>query len=106
MAKRSHKPRVWPLVFLAGAVIGVGTVFYHFTEDLTFIDALYFSTITLTTIGYGDIVPTTDLGKIFTVFYVLIGIGLIAGIANYVLRHALVERWEQRQENHHDSKKH
>lgn len=105
MTKQNHTPRVWPLILVALAVIGIGTVFYHVTENLSFVDALYFSTITLTTIGYGDIVPTTDFGKIFTVFYVLIGIALIAGIANYVLRHALVTRWEHRQE-HHDSKKH
>jgi voltage-gated potassium channel len=104
--KQQFQPRIWPLLLVAVSILGIGTVFYHVVEKLKPLDAFYFSTITLTTVGYGDITPHTDLGKIFTVFYVLIGIGLIAGIANYVVRHSLVIRLEQRQENHnnHDSK--
>ena len=37
----------------------------------------YWSIVTVTTVGYGDIYPITDAGKIFTSFYVLTGIGII-----------------------------
>jgi voltage-gated potassium channel Kch len=77
---------------LAAAVLGTGAVFYHVVEDLRWLDAIYFSTITLTTVGYGDIVPHTDLGKIFTVGYVLFGIGIIATFANLLLRRAALKR--------------
>lgn len=80
-----------------------GTVFYHFVEDLDWIDALYFCTITLTTVGYGDIVPHTDLGKIFTIFYVLAGIGIIATFANLWLKN-VVSRREYRNQNNKKSK--
>jgi len=40
------------------------------------LDALYFSAYTMTTVGYGDIVPKTDIGKIFTIFYVFAGVGI------------------------------
>jgi voltage-gated potassium channel Kch len=40
---------------------------------------LYFSVITLTTVGYGDFSPQTPAGKIFTMIYVLVGLGLISG---------------------------
>lgn len=105
--KPQPQPRIWPLLLLAVAILSIGTVFYHLVEKLKILDAFYFSTITLTTVGYGDITPHTDAGKIFTVFYVLFGIGLIAGIANYVLRHSLVTRLENYQEKHnnHDNKK-
>ena len=55
----------------------IGTLFYNFVEGWNVIDSMYFSVITLTTVGYGDLVPITDAGKIFTMFYVLLGIGII-----------------------------
>jgi voltage-gated potassium channel Kch len=103
--KQPIQPRVWPLIVIGVSILTIGTIFYHFVEKLKFLDAFYFSTITLTTVGYGDITPQTDIGKIFTVFYVLIGIGLIAGIANYVIRHSLVKRLENYQEKHNNQPK-
>lgn len=99
MTKKEYvgkQPKVWPILLVGASIIGIGTIFYHYIENLRYLDSLYFSVITLTTIGYGDIVPKTDAGKIFTIFYVLIGISLLAGIANYVLRHALVDRRSKR----------
>ncbi len=56
-------------------LVGVG--FYNHYEGLNYLDALYFSSMTMTTVGYGDIVVKTDIGKIFTIFYSFIGLGLI-----------------------------
>ena len=58
-------------------ILAIGTVVYHYVEDWTWIDSFYFSVITLTTIGYGDFSPSTMAGKIFTLFYILIGLGII-----------------------------
>ncbi len=56
----------------------MGTFFYHFVEDMTFVDSFYFSFVTLATIGYGDLHPVTDIGKIFTVIYGILGLGLVS----------------------------
>ena len=67
---------------LAFALLLIGSLFYHFHEGWRFIDAAYFSVTTLTTVGYGDLHPTTDLGKIFTIFYIILGIGILLSFIN------------------------
>lgn len=66
------------IVILAVATLLTGTFFYRWAEGWGFVDALYFSVVTLTTIGYGDLLPTTTGAKLFTIIYSLIGIGIIA----------------------------
>ena len=80
------------VVGVASVVIGVGTVFYRFLEDLSWIDSLYFSVITLTTVGYGDFSPATNAGKIFTIFYVLVGIGVFVALVTEIARHLVEAR--------------
>ena len=80
------------LMGVASVVIGIGTVFYRFVENLTWIDSLYFSVITLTTVGYGDISPTTMAGKVFTMLYVLVGIGIFVALVTEIARHLIDAR--------------
>lgn len=80
---------------IAILMIGFGTVFYHYVEKLSYVDSFYFSVITLATVGYGDIVPHTDFGKIFTSFYVIAGIGIIGLFANLLIRRAAANRIEK-----------
>lgn len=75
------------LLFTTLLILGAGTVMYHYLEGWTWLDSFYFSVITLTTIGYGDFSPQTDGGKIFTLFYILIGIGIILSFVNTVFEH-------------------
>ena len=63
-------------------ILTTGTIVYHFAEGWNWLDSLYFSVITLTTVGYGDFSPATDFGKIFTIIFVVIGIGIIFGFIN------------------------
>ncbi len=76
-------------VISALSVVLTGTLFYHFAEGWRWIDSFYFSVITLATVGYGDFAPATDLGKIFTVVYVLTGIGIIFGFINAFYGHRI-----------------
>ncbi len=68
------------LALVTGGVLGLGTTFFHFVEGWRWLDSLYFSVITLATVGYGDFSPQTDLGKIFTMVYIFMGIGLLVAV--------------------------
>ena len=68
-------------------VILVGSTTYHYLEDWSWVDAVYFSVVTLTTVGFGDFAPQTDAGKIFTIFYIIVGIGIILSFINTLYEH-------------------
>ncbi len=74
------------LLWVTFITIACGTWFYHRFEPTitTWVDAYYFTVITLTTIGYGDMGPTLPLTRIFTTFYVFAGLGIIAGLLGIV----------------------
>jgi voltage-gated potassium channel len=83
-------PETKALPFVAGALVLTGTIFYWRTEDWTFIQALYFSVVTLTTVGYGDFTPTSAGTQIFTIIYILTGLGvfvaLLASVAEQYIK--------------------
>ena len=60
-------------------------------EGWSVVDALYFCFMTTSTIGYGDLVPTTATSKIFTIVYSILSIGVfVAAMAKLVI--AIVSR--------------
>jgi voltage-gated potassium channel len=63
-----------------------GAMFYHRLEGWSILDALYFCIVTLTTVGDANLSPATTGGKIFTIFYVLVGIGILLGFVATVAR--------------------
>ena len=76
------------LAYLATVALASGTIFYWRFEDWSLVDSLYFSVITLTTVGYGDLSPTTTGTKVFTIFYVLTGLGILVALLSQVASHA------------------
>ncbi len=58
----------------------VGTLVYHWLEGWSYLDALYFCVITLATVGYGDLTPTTPIAKVFTIFYVINGVVILLSV--------------------------
>jgi voltage-gated potassium channel len=98
------------VIFLAA--VGI----YHFEHQAqpdafrSIFDALWWSVVTLTTVGYGDLYPITDGGRLFTFLILLAGLGLIAvptGIIasalNSVRREQEQEEKEQEEERDSDS---
>jgi len=60
------------LLFLVIGVIG-----YMILEDYTFLESVWFTVITLTSIGYGTVRPLSDVGMIFTIFLILCGTSFV-----------------------------
>lgn len=69
-----------PLLVPFLLLIATGTVVYALLERWTWLDALYATIITITTVGYGDLSPQSPAGRIFAIFFTLFAIGL-AGYA-------------------------
>lgn len=80
---------------VAGTVIAVGTLFYRFVEDLRWIDSLYLCVMTLTTVGYGDFSPTTDAGKVFTMIFSIVGIGVFVALVSTTAHHLIATKTEK-----------
>jgi len=86
------KAQIFPGLITIVFLLLVGSIFYNQVEGWSYVDSFYFSTITLTTIGYGDLVPTTTLSKIFTSFYALIGVGAMLFLLSVMSKKYIFER--------------
>jgi len=87
-----------PVLLLALAII-VGVVGYSFLEGYSFLDALYMTVITISTVGYEVVKPLSATGKSFTIVLILVNIGLltyfITLITRYLLDGKFIKRYKQ-----------
>jgi voltage-gated potassium channel len=73
--RESRPAFMWALLLLL-----LGTFIFHWLEGWSYLDSLYFCVISLATVGYGDLTPTTPLAKIITIIYVINGIGILLAL--------------------------
>jgi voltage-gated potassium channel Kch len=84
------------ILSLALTTLAVGTIVYHFAEHWSWLNSYYFSVVTLATVGYGDLVPTTPFAKIFTTFYIFIGVGIITLFISSTMKRSSKKMQERR----------
>lgn len=71
------KEKVLYAVVLTFIIILIGTFVYRSVENWGWVDSTYFAVSTLTTVGFGDLHPTHTVSRVFTIFYMLIGISIM-----------------------------
>ena len=70
-------------VLLVSLVV-IATGFYRWSEHWSGLDSLYFAVTMLVTTGAGDLVPRTVAGKVFTIFYIVVGLALFLALIQFM----------------------
>ncbi|MGL5151053.1 MAG: potassium channel family protein [Clostridium sp.] len=66
------------IIYITGSTVIIGACLIAIAEDMTFGDALWWSFVTSTTVGYGDISPSSFGGRMIAVVLMVVGIGFIS----------------------------
>ncbi|MDF1715746.1 MAG: potassium channel family protein [Antarcticimicrobium sp.] len=66
------------LFFSLVSVLALGTVFFRYIEGWTWVDSYFFTVVTISTVGYGSLVPATVVGKIAATALIFVGLGIFA----------------------------
>jgi voltage-gated potassium channel Kch len=77
------------VVLVTALLIAGGTIFYSQSQGWGVVDSLYFSVTTLTTVGYGDLTPHGAGAKLFTIMYILTGIGAVSALIGVFARNVI-----------------
>jgi voltage-gated potassium channel len=89
----------WPALGLALALV-YGVAGYMLLEGWRFLDALYMTVITLTTVGFREVRPLDDGGIVFTLTVITIGVGLVLTTVTVVAQWVLEGQWGERTRRH------
>lgn len=72
------------MVFASLLCIIAGGIAIHFVEGMTVFDGMWWSFVTATTVGYGDISPATPAGRVIAAILMIVGIGLIGSLTSTI----------------------
>ncbi len=78
MKMLKQRLKIYLITFIIAMLLGISG-FINF-ENLAITDAVYYSIVTVSTVGYGDIHPNTNIGKMLAVFLIVMGVGTFLGI--------------------------
>jgi len=90
-----------PIFLYTGLIVFTGAMLYHWLEGWSWLDSFYFVIITLTTIGFGDLSPTTSLTKLITIFYAVNGVAILLMLLDEI-RRVRRQQFDERKESYDD----
>jgi len=88
--------RIIVAILLCLGITSVGTIGYTAIEGCSLLDGIYMAVITITTVGFGEVVPLSHTGRIFTIFLIIIGFGSLAFAGHAVVESLLEKVWRSR----------
>ena len=68
------------LISLLVFVMAAGTIGFTVVEHLSLFDAFYLTVVTVATVGYGDVHPVTQAGRVVAIFVIVAGVGTFSGV--------------------------
>jgi voltage-gated potassium channel len=81
-------------------MLGLGTLGFHLIEGWPWLESLYTATQTVTTVGYGDLAPQTQAGRLFAIVFMMAGVGTVlyalTSIVQTVVQSELIAAFGQR----------
>src|SRR4030042_4759246 len=90
---------LWGAFWLV-AVIVIGVLGYEIIEGWDFLDSIYMTVTTITTVGYSEVHPLSSAGRIFSIFLMIGGVGgalyALSGIVGYIVEGNIGTVWEKR----------
>lgn len=85
--------------FLLLIYMALGIIYYHGIEDISLVDSIYFTVVTLATVGYGDIYPHHREARVFTCFFITLGVCII-GYCLGIMSNVIVDADSQLKSTH------
>jgi voltage-gated potassium channel len=82
---REYNRFLWPF-YMLNALLLAGTVGYIVIEGYSLLEAFYMTVITVATVGYGEVKPLSDAGRIFTTFLIMTSFGTFAYAVSAITR--------------------
>jgi len=97
---RNFDSKIYKTLILVASIMAIGTIGYMWLSHYTFIDALYMTVITVTTVGFGEITPFSPEEKVFTIFLILTSITIfgyaISAFSEYLVSGKLFDHFKHR----------
>lgn len=86
---RFFRTKIYTAVFLLVVILLIGVFGYVMISGYSVIDALYMTVITMTTVGFGEVVPLDDQSKIFTIFLILASVVIVGYALSIITEYIL-----------------